>query len=68
MEKLIEGCYVVETKEQLIETLDKIKSGEDTLKEKRIELANQYLIDYGNSAADNISAELLADFKGKYVV
>lgn len=66
MEKLVEGCYVVNSAEELISALDLLKNGEDYLKEKRIQLAKETLLDYGESAACNIKEELWKDFNYQY--
>lgn len=66
MEKLIEGCYVANSKEELIYLLEQLKRGNDTLKMKRKEIAESILLDYGVSAAYNIKEELWNDFTCEY--
>lgn len=66
MEKLIEGCYVINSKEELIFILEQLKNGNDTLKMKRKEIAKATLLDYGTSAASNIKEELWNDFTCEY--
>lgn len=61
MEVLVDGMYVVKNKEDLISTLDALRNGQDPLKEKRLELIYQYLLDYGESAAENIKNVLISD-------
>jgi len=63
MEKLIEGCYVVNSSEELVCVLEQLQEGNDTLKLKREEIAKANLLDYGVSVACNIKEELLEDFK-----
>lgn len=65
MEKLIEGCYVVENKEELKETLKALKNGEDSLMNIRKSLTKKYLTDLENSSSSYIKEELLADFNAK---
>ena len=65
MDRLVEGCYVVSNEDELIEKLNFIKSGNDPLKDKRIELTRELLTNYSNTAAINIKQELLDDFSGK---
>lgn len=62
MEKLIAGCYVVSSKEELVCVLDQIKEGNDTLKAKREEIVKTYLLDYSVSVACNIKEEIWNDF------
>ncbi len=61
MEVLVDGMYVVKNKEDLISTLDALRNEQDPLKEKRLELIHQYLLDYGESAAENIKNVLISD-------
>ena len=68
MEKLVEGCYVVENEDELVEILKKIKNGEDSLKEVRKSITEEYLTDFGQSAAINIKEELLSDFNAEYPI
>ena len=63
MEKLIEGCYVVNSSEELVSVLEQLKEGNDTLRLKREEIVKANLLDYGVSVACNIKDELLEDFK-----
>lgn len=62
MEKLIEGCYVVDSQKELNDILEQLKEGKDILKTKREEIARAALLDYGVSASDNIKEELWRDF------
>jgi len=62
MLKLIEGCYVVESEQELIYTLKQLKNGRDVLEERRNHLLQEVLMDYGASAASNIIEELWKDF------
>lgn len=65
MEKLIEGCYVVHSKEELVRVLEQLKDGNDSLKTKREEIMQEYLLDYGASVACNIKEELWKDFNNE---
>lgn len=62
MEKLVEGCYIVDSQEELFSALEQLKEGNDILKTKRKQIAETLLLDYGESAAYNIKEELWADF------
>lgn len=62
MEKLIEGCYVVNSEEELIRVLEQLKEGKDFLKTEREEIAKAMLLDYGVSVACNIKEELWKNF------
>lgn len=56
--KMLEGCYVVENKEQLFERLDKLASGEDELEEKRKEILNELYEETLETATKNIVERL----------
>lgn len=61
MEVLVEGMYVVSNKNELIATLNSLKSGYDPLKVKRDQIIDKYLFDYGESVAENIKNALISD-------
>lgn len=62
MEKLIEGCYVVNSEEELIDVLEQLKNGHDPMKQIREKIMKETLLDYGKSVACNIKEELWNDF------
>ena len=68
MEILINGCYVVENKTELLQVLKMLKKGDDPLKSTRKSITEKHLTDLTQTAAINIKEELLADFNAKYIL
>lgn len=61
MEALVEGIYVVNNKDELIDTLNFLLVGNDPLKDKRKQIIDKYLLNYGESAAENIKNILMSE-------
>lgn len=61
MKTLVGGLYVVKNKNELLDTLNFLRNGNDPLKEKRKYIIDKYLLNYGESAAENIKNALISD-------
>lgn len=61
--KMLEGCYVVYTAQELFDVLQKLKAGEDPLRDKRRELIGELFGDLSKDAAEEIVRSLLQDGK-----
>lgn len=59
--RMIEGCYVVYNERELFACLEKLKSGDDPLREKRKALINELFGSAIEGATDRILEELAAD-------
>lgn len=63
IQKMLEGCYIAETPEDLFQILQTLKNGEDPLWEKRQQLIRELFGDLNKNTADRILQTLLEDAK-----
>ncbi len=59
--RMLEGCYVVETAQELFETLQKLKAGDDPLQEKRKALITELFGDLRQQASAAITEAIAED-------
>ena len=64
MRAMLIGCYIVNSEQELISTLENLGKGEDPLAEKRKEILSQYLMGEGNTTPSENMKRFLLD---KYV-
>lgn len=61
--KMLEGCYVIRTSQELFEVLQKLKEGDDPLRDKREELIHALFGDLSKQASQAITEALAEDAK-----
>lgn len=61
--KMLEGCYMVHTAQELFDVLQKLEAGEDPLQDKRRELIGALFGDLSKDAAEEIAQALAKDGK-----
>ena len=65
--KILDACYVVNNKEELLVVLDYLASGEDEKKNAREKLLNEILGNKGENVSSAILNDILNDAKGNYL-